>query len=263
MEKQKLKGYLQQGMSTREIASLDEVSVTKSTVTYWINKHDLNDEMKYQKPQYKNTDIFNKVDSKEAAYILGFLLGDGHMDKDNTLSCSVAIDDKEVLYFFQEIIGCNVRENHTFKPEQRRFPHAKINIDNKDIATDMKKYWGGRLKKDRNMPIISPDYRPYLLLGFFDADGCITWGERKDRNRLWHKISFTSSLSLLEGVQRILLEYDIASKLRPKKGEDCYVLEFSDKERVSKFLDVIYPNDNFIILERKYQKAKALRLELG
>ena len=29
------------------------------------------------------------------------------------------------------------------------------------------------------------------------------------------------------------------------------------------FLNYIYPDDNFIILNRKYNKAEALRLELG
>jgi len=263
MKRSKLKGYLQQGMTNRQIANLDEVNVTKSTVQYWIDKHNLKDEMEYQKPSYKDENMFNKITTKEEAYIIGFLSGDGHIDKEDTLGCSIALDDKEILYFFQEIIGCNVREDHTFKPEERRFPRARISIGNKNIVTDIKKYWGERKKKGRNLPIVSPDLRPFLLLGFFDADGCITWGERKDRNRLWHKISFTSSLSLLEGIQKILLDYDIASKLRPKSGEDCYILEFSDEDRVRKFLNVIYPNDNFIILNRKYEKAKALRLELG
>ena len=41
------------------------------------------------------------------------------------------------------------------------------------------------------------------------------------------------------------------------------MLEFANREDVLKFLNFIYPNDSFIILKRKYNKAKALRLELG
>ena len=40
-----------------------------------------------------------------------------------------------------------------------------------------------KLKKGRNLPITSKKLEPYLLQGFFDAEGCITWGYRADRNR--------------------------------------------------------------------------------
>ena len=104
----------------------------------------------------------------------------------------------------------------------------------------------------------------YLLLGFFDADGCITWGRRKDRNRIWQKVSFTSQLHLLEGVQKMLYSnIGISSTIRPKSDEECYIIEISNKEDVLKFINYIYPeNDKFIILQRKYLKANALRLEL-
>ena len=100
------------------------------------------------------------------------------------------------------------------------------------------------------------------MLGFFDGDGCITWGRRKDRNIIWHKVSFTSSYSILYGVQQFLFKLGITTQLKPKQNEDCFVLEFSNKTDVLKFLDYIYPNNEFIILQRKYLKANALRLEL-
>ena len=60
----------------------------------------------------------------------------------------------------------------------------------------------------------------------------------------------------------LIKELNIATIVRPKTGENCFVLEFSNKNDVLKFLDYIYPNNDFIVLNRKYLKAKALRLEL-
>ena len=122
----------------------------------------------------------------------------------------------------------------------------------------------GRLKKERHYPRVRKDLERYLLLGFFDADGCITWGKRKDRNKIWQKVSFTSQLHLLEGIQKMLYNnIGISSTIRPKSNEDCYIIEFSNKEDVLKFINYIYPkDDDFIILQRKYLKANVLRLEL-
>ena len=80
---------------------------------------------------------------------------------------------------------------------------------------------------------------------------------------MWQKVSFTSQLKLLEGIQKLLYNIGISSTIRPKSNEDCYVITFSNKDDVLKFINYIYPkDDNFFILERKYLKANALRLEL-
>jgi len=262
LEKQVLIDYLKQGMSTRDIAKISGEG--KSNIGYWINKYGINNYMKYQKPNYKDEKYFNKIDTKEKAYILGFMLGDGHIDSlGKSFSLSVALNDKIILDFMNEELGCNVRIDTTYNKKQKKYPNATINIGNNQLVRDIKKLFGGRLKRDRRLPIIPKHLERYMVLGFFDAEGCVTWGFRKDRNRLWHKISFTSHLKMLEGIQKILLKQDIPSSIKPKSDSDCYVLEFANKNRVSMFLDYIYPNDNFIILERKYKNAQALRLELG
>ena len=100
------------------------------------------------------------------------------------------------------------------------------------------------------------------MLGAFDADGCITWGRRKDKNRIWHKISFTTSLKIASGIQMFLIkELNISTTIHPKSNSECYVIEFANKIDIYKFLDYLY-QDDFIVMKRKYNKANALRLEL-
>jgi len=122
---------------------------------------------------------------------------------------------------------------------------------------------GGKLKQDRHIPIISPKLENYLVQGFFDAEGTITWGHRKDRNRIWHKVAFTSQLRILEGIQNILIKNGIPTKIRPKSDNNCYVMEIANKEMVLKLMEYIYQDNGFIILKRKYQNYQTLRLELG
>ena len=128
---------------------------------------------------------------------------------------------------------------------------------------DITKFTGGYAKADRHYPRVREDLERYLILGLFDSDGCITWGRRKDKNRIWQKISFTSQLKILQGVQQYLIKkLNISTTIRPKGNEKCFVLEFSNRNDVLKFCEHIYPDEEFIILERKYLKYKALRLEL-
>lgn len=261
LKKEVLINYLNQGLSTRDIEKISGES--KSNIGYWINKYDINKYMKYQKPEYKNINYFNKIDTKEKAYILGFIIGDGYIDKSGNFECTVMLKDKNILDFISYEIGCNVLKDETFNKNKRHFPNASIHIGNNILLRDIYKLFGGRLKEDRRIPIIPKQLERYLILGFFDAEGCITWGFRKDRNRLWQKISFTSKIKMLEGIQKILLKQNIATSIKPKSKEDCHVMEFSDRTRIKMFLDYIYPDEEFIILKRKFIKAQALRLELG
>lgn len=259
MDKTVLKTYLEEGLSARKIAEL--LGKHKNTVNYFIEKYNLQNTQKYAKPQYKDEKILNKIDTKEKAYIIGYSLADAYIGE-NAVEFGCAIADKELLKFVSSYLGANYREDLNFNPQQRRFPRARVSIGNKSIVTDFNKHCS--LKDNKHCPRVSKDLERYLVQGFFDGDGCVTYGYRKDRNRLWQKISFTSSLKVLEGIQQILLKNcNIATVVRPKSKEKCFVLEFSNKNDVLKFLNYIYPDDEFIILHRKYEKANALRLKLG
>ena len=56
--------------------------------------------------EYKDENMFNKIDTPEKAYILGFILADGAID-DRAIELSVSLSDKEILYYTSQIIGEN------------------------------------------------------------------------------------------------------------------------------------------------------------
>lgn len=201
----------------------------------------------------------NKIDSPEKAYCVGFIGGDGCINHKNQVSISLSIKDKCILDFIQKTIGGEVSTDLRYIKKQRKFPNASLS----KVIVDIKKFYGGRLKEDRSLPHVSKSLEKYLLLGFFDAEGCITWGYRKDRNRLWQKISFTSKYDLLISIQKILTKVNISTSIRPKQNEKCYVLEFSSRKDVINFCDWLYSDLQFIVLKRKFDNYNALRLKLG
>lgn len=253
MEKSELESLLKAGMTTRDMESI--LNIKRSTISYWIHKYGLEDLMKYKQGHpYR----FEKIDSKEKAYVLGFILADAGITN-QTCDIGVSIRDKEVVEFIANIIDAVPNYDYSFNKKTRRFPRARTS---KKI-TDIKKFSSGEKKQDRHYPRVSKEYERYLLQGFFEADGTITWGRRKDRDRIWHKVSIKSSYNLLVGVQMVLSNLvGINTAIRPVKNENCFVLEFANRKDIIKFLDFIYPDDSFIVLKRKYLKQYALRLEL-
>lgn len=215
--------------------------------------------MKYKNPDY-NENYFSVIDTKEKAYILGYTLADGYINN-SSLEYGCALKDKEILDFISKEIGSKVYTDSYLNKKTRRFPRARISIGNKKIVEDINKLCNS--KEDKTFPRIKKDLQKYMLLGFFDGDGSLTFGYRKDRNRLWQKVSFTGSYKLLFAIQKLLERNEITSSLYKKANENCYVLEMSSKKSVLKILKAMYGKEDLIVLKRKYNKYNALRLELG
>ena len=260
MDKEFLKSKLLEGLSTRKIAQLPEVTIDHRTIQYYIHKYKLEEFMNYKKPVY-NEEYFKVIDTKEKAYILGYTLADGYIGPAR-LDYSCALADREILDFIASELKTKVRVSTITNRKQKRFPNAKIGIGNKHLVHDITRLSGG-IKEDKTFPRIKPELEPYMLLGFFDGDGCLTFGHRKDRGRLWQKLNFTGSYKLLLAIQKLLLKQGISTALYPKGTEKCFVLETANRENVIAILRYMYQDESFVVLHRKYNKYNALRLELG
>lgn len=248
-----LENFLKEGKTTREIGLI--LGVASTTISRYIRNYGLNN--LYKKPKYLPYHL-TKIDSKEVAYMLGFIIADSSINNE-IVEISVAIKDSELMELFSLLLGINPHKDLTLMQEKGRFPRVRLVRK----ITGINKFIGGDKKRYRNVPIIQRDLEVYLLRGIFDADGSITWGHRKDRNRIWHKVSFTSSLGILTSVQKVLYKIGISTTVRPKTNENCYVLEFANKKDILKFYDYLYADKSFIPLKRKFDNYNALRLELG
>lgn len=202
---------------------------------------------------------FEKIDSKEKAYTLGVILCKASINQQKCVDLAVPLKDKEIAELVSQVIGGEVHMERGFNKSMRVFPGARVTKKISDVTV----YTGAEKKSERHYPRVRQDLEKFLLQGVFDADGCLTWGRRKDKNRVWQKISFISSLGILSGVQQMLLnQLGVASALRPKSNSNYYVLSINNRRDVLKVMSFLYPDDSFIILKRKYLKYCALRLEL-
>lgn len=254
ISKEELADLIDQGMSTAQIAK--RYGISRSSVCYNVRLYGLQHLYWFQsQPPIK----LGPIDNKEKAYLLGFIIADSAIEKTNRVELKMAKADWKTCFFLANLMGCQVSYKAQTNLKSKQYPSVRFSRVISDILT----FVGSRLKTDRNVPYIKRELEVYMVRGLFDADGCITWGRRKDRNRVWQKITFSSSFNILNALQKILLKIGIASSVKPKGKENAYVLEFANKADVLKFYDYLYADADFMPMERKFAKYNALRLELG
>ena len=269
INEEKIKEYLKEGYSLRKISEKENIPLT--TLRYHVNKNNLKQHNKFVR-NIDDKDFFKNINTKEKAYIVGFILGDGEIHSTNDVHLGIKLSDKQLIYDINNYLPRegHIKEDLTFDKKTRRFPRIRFNFRSRTFGSFLVKIFGDRLASKRNMPIITKSFRPYLIAGLFDANGCITYGFRKDRNRLWHKVTFTCNQNLLEGLQKELYRNNISSRIYPKKGENVFVLEITNLKDIYNFFNLL-PIDG-IRLKRKVEKFNnwlqevvktPLRLKLG
>lgn len=257
MDRLYLQSLLEKGLNYKEIGEI--VNLDGRTVQYWSKKFGLTHLNKRNHGRRLPTSFIERVDTEEKAYLVGFILGDGYISETDNVEIAQCIADKEIVYKLAKIIDGDVHLDLRLDKKARRFPRARMS---KTIPM-ISKILGSRMKKDRHFPRIKDSLMPHLLRGLFDADGSICFGYRKGRNRMWVSIKFTHHLKCLEGLQQFLIKkLGVSTTVRPKSKENAFVLAISNIEDAIKLLSYIYGDEKSIMLKRKHDRYRAMRLEL-
>lgn len=210
----------------------------------------------------------NKIlNTKEGAYFLGFLWGDGII-RNNTIKITIneidAVEIKRILiYIFDDLLierKINIYDN----PFNKEFKNAKnqveFKIHNKNLATNLKLY-GYDLKHTGiscNNIMLNIKFIDHFIRGIIDSDGCI--GD----NRSGKSIQVVSTIHqdwsyMIDYCKIININKYILSKSIAHNGKSKwsgFTLRRTDD--ILCFLKKIYDLDNEydnIGLSRKYQKA--------
>lgn len=253
MDKQTLIYFLKEGKTHKEIAEI--IGCSTSKVGYWIKKYDINNLSKNIKPNYKDINYFEKIDTKEKAYIVGFLLGDTTMSKQKIIQLSISKKDKEILEFIQSELGCNI----TYTEYKKGYPMGNITIGNNTLYNDLlDKFNNGRLKTQRYLRKIPLSLSKYVILGFLDADGTIYY--KNTNNRLRLKVGFYSPKNILQSIQLLLFKNNYLFNIIPVSNKKMSRMVKGNKEIVYKFLNWLY--DDLIVLKRKYKIAQEININI-
>lgn len=201
--------------------------------------------------------FFEKIDTPQKAYWLGFLYADGYVSKDNAIRINLKKDDEEHLNKFMKAIEY---VNGKIKYSQKRaegkvYEQAYCQIKDAVMASDLADK-GCVNKKSLVLTFPSEDKLPkplysHFIRGYFDGDGCLTWsisGKNKRRN---YKVNFVGTEAMLNKIRDVLKK----DKLALERHENYYVLNVCGNKQVKTVLEFLYKDaTDDICLTRKRQK---------
>lgn len=198
--------------------------------------------------KYCDSNYFEKINTKEKAYWLGFFSADGYVNQD-TRSIEFCLKDEEAVVLFKKAL----KSKHKISCKNGKY--YRISIKDKKMSQDLLS-----LNLDNNktynysIPVdkIPEKLMSHFLRGYFDGDAYIGIS---NQNKFVISVTEASNKVMID-IQKILKkELDIDFNIRYNK-RNLYVFSITGK-KAQKISEYIYKDSNKEIrLERKYKKYK-------
>lgn len=117
-----------------------------------------------------NENFFEKIDSEEKAYILGFICADGYIDTTSrNIVIKISKKDEDVLEKIKKAMNCGNDIHEHVKQNM-----VSLNISSKYLVETLSRY-GIVRNKTRSMPfpVLPDDMYSHFYRGHCDGDGCV------------------------------------------------------------------------------------------
>lgn len=180
---------------------------------------------RYYKYQYDEA-FFEKIDTEEKAYVLGWWYSDGSVyagngkKKDNAASLSITEKDEYILKKIRDLIAKDAPIRWKDRRNVKWQNVVTLSITNKKIVNDLIKL-RCTPNKTATLELPTPDIvpkhlMPHFLRGHFDGDGCMYFHIRKDTKRPHPRClaQFTSSIAFCSALSSYLLSLGIKNCLK-------------------------------------------------
>lgn len=234
-----------------------------------------------------NQNIFEKIDTEQKAYWLGFLYADGNVFPTQWNSIYVKIglqeEDSYILENLRNLFETNILikvGNNQLKNSK----HKNINtlcISSYKAGNDLINKGCVPIKHNilqfPTQEIVPLHLLNHFIRGYFDGDGCVWDGKRKEllindktrktghRLRIIHNVKFTitGATDLIKGIQKYLILTlnfkENKLNFRNKNNLNCATLEYSGRQQMKIFYNFLYQNAT-IFLIRKKKKFELINL---
>lgn len=200
-----------------------------------------------------DVNYFEKIDTEEKAYFLGWICADGYIKKSqyngrvyHTLEVYVTNEDSEIIFRFGNAIGKQpVIKKQYNKIQKKTYTGYRLELKAKKTYDDILKLFTDEMKPYRQFPNLHKNLKHHFVRGYFDGDGSISI-RKKDKV---FEMSIDGNPQILKGLS---LCYGILFKIQ--KDKTTFRIRTNKKANVSKMINYMY-QDFSICLNRKYKKA--------
>ena len=191
---------------------------------------------------------FERINSIDKAYFLGFILAKGKIKKHpyRRISISVNIKDRNIL----EILRLYTKSNNKIKDYENnktKKKYSSFEIRSIDWINYLKKYNIIELKNNYNnynLPILSNEIMPHIIRGIFDGIGYFS--------EVNHCFVLCGQKMLLEDIRNYLIEKLHVNLKELTKKNKKYILSCANFNDFSKICAYIYDNKKDCYIIRKY-----------
>ena len=220
--------------------------------------------------KYKcNEMFFNKIDTEEKAYWLGFMYADGYIQnkrKHSNYKIGITLSevDKKHLEKFNESLSSDY-EIKTYEQSETSYggAYSKLIISSERLALDLMNKVCILKKTDKlkypNDNIVPKELKIHFIRGYIDGDGSVGYSyvlnsKNGKRDKFEMKLGIVGTKEILEG---ILNEFGLShlklDKRRKDRNNNNYQINIGGNKQTIELLDKLYGNCN-IYLDRKYEK---------
>ena len=210
-----------------------------------------------------NEKYFNIIDTPEKAYILGWIISDGYVNK---YKLSFCIKDLEILLKIKKELNSEHKITQSCyydKRTEKEYDSYYLQIISKKIVLSLNKLGIYQRKSfNSDLPNIESKLYPDLIRGIFDGDGYI--GVEKRNNKKILRFSIIVSELLYNKLEPIFNENNMFFK-KPElisnniEGKILKILIYKKNELYNFYKYIYY--DGCMKLDRKYEKFKEVFID--
>jgi|688.fasta_scaffold289148_2 hypothetical protein len=210
-----------------------------------------------------NHKYFEKIDSEEKAYWLGFLYADGYIRErkfGNSLELKLSVKDNEHLELFRRCLNSNhkisYRISKTHNNGKPSFSHmGHLAIYSSELVNYIKSHgFHSRKTFTISKPNLTGDLMRHFIRGYFDGDGSFSFNCKTKTNK-------SQIVSASEEFQKFIIDELSLNGIKINLYSEIK-LQIQNKVENLKFYHYIYGNAK-IYLNRKKEKYEEFRRFFG
>lgn len=202
-----------------------------------------------------------KIETKELAYILGFIWADGSIYKNkkcDSYKCTIECVKEDLLdieHIFQSVK--EIKWRTSFRDRPNRKPQMSILTCDRNfckflIRNDYSIKSGTAPNKILNL--IPNNLKIYFLRGLSDGDGCFYLSSNKMTHQYSIASTFDQDWTFIENFFNMCdIRYNINRRISTKNHKSS-VIRLTSRYEIFKLGKILYYVDDGIYLSRKYKK---------
>lgn len=200
---------------------------------------------------------FEKIDTEDKAYWLGFIYADGCVTKDKS-SLILDLSEKDSLQL-ERLNQCMLSNYEIKHYTEKGLNYVRIKINSRKLCRDLIDKGcpphKTHILKFPTTEQVPNDLIKHFIRGYFDGDGCIYAKMRNSKSRknlaLYTEFNILGTKELLEGIAKSLPTDSIS--IYKRKNKSVFTLRVYGKNDIINIMNYMYSNAK-IYMQRKYEK---------